>query len=47
MLIELADYELPLLTDATVPGGANRQYDSEARMRAGAETSTCAMRSCS
>ena len=40
-LIELADYDLPLLTDATVPGGANRQYDSEARTRWGRDIDLC------
>ena len=40
-LLELADYELPLLTDATVPGGANRQYDSEARTRWGRDIDLC------
>ncbi len=39
--LELADYELPLLTDATVPGGANRQYDSEARTRWGRDIDLC------
>ena len=41
VLLELADYELPLLTDATVPGGANRQYDSEARTRWGRDIDLC------
>ena len=41
VLIDLADYELPLLTDATVPGGANRQYDSEARIRWGRDIDLC------
>jgi NAD(P)H-dependent FMN reductase len=29
-LMELADYDVPLLTAETVPGGANRQYESAA-----------------
>lgn len=29
-LLELADFNLPLLTSATVPGAANKQYDDEA-----------------
>lgn len=40
-LMELADYELPLLTDRTVPGGANRQYDSEQRQRWGRDIDAC------
>lgn len=40
-LIELADYDLPLLTDATVPAAANRQYDSEARTRWGRDIDLC------
>lgn len=28
-LLELADFEVPLLTDPTVPGAANREYASE------------------
>lgn len=40
-LLELAEYELPLLTDAAVPGGANRQYDSEARTRWGRDIDLC------
>lgn len=28
-LLELADFDLPLLTDPTVPGAANRQYADE------------------
>lgn len=28
-LLELADFDVPLLTDPTVPGAANRQYESE------------------
>ena len=28
-VVELADYDLPLLTSATVPGMANRNYDDE------------------
>ncbi len=40
-LIELADYELPLLTDPTVPGGANRRYDSEQRQRWSRDIDAC------
>lgn len=32
-LLELADFDVPLLTDPTVPGGAKRQY-RDARVRA-------------
>lgn len=40
-LLDLADYELQLLTDATVPGGANRNYDSEMRQRWGRDIDAC------
>ena len=40
-LMELADYDLPLLTDRTVPGAANRQYDSEQRQRWGRDIDGC------
>ncbi|GAB3710017.1 NADPH-dependent FMN reductase [Mariniluteicoccus flavus] len=32
-LVDLADYDLELLTEPTVPGAANRQYESEATRR--------------
>lgn len=40
-LIELADYDLPLLTAETVPGAANREYDSEQRQRWGRDIDAC------
>lgn len=41
LLLELADYELPLLTDEQVPGGSNRQYDDEQRQRWGSDIDAC------
>lgn len=34
-LVDLADYDLPLLTSPTVPGAANRAYDDERTTRWG------------
>lgn len=36
-LLELADFDVPLLTDPTVPGAANRQYRDERTRAWGAE----------
>ncbi|MFX4272516.1 NADPH-dependent FMN reductase [Propionibacteriaceae bacterium Y1685] len=36
-LVDLADYELALLNDPTVPGAAQRQYEDEATQRWGAK----------
>lgn len=36
-LLELADFDVPLLTDAVVPGAANRQYSSPEIRRWGQE----------
>lgn len=40
-LIDLAEYDLPLLTDETVPAGADRHYDSPQRQRWGNDINAC------
>lgn len=40
-LLDLADYDLPLLTAETVPGAANREYDSDQRRRWGHDVDAC------
>lgn len=40
-LIELADFDLPLLTDETLPAMANGNYDSEERTRWGQAIDAC------
>lgn len=40
-LIDLAEYDLPLLTAETLPAAANREYDSEQRQRWGRNIDAC------
>lgn len=40
-LLDLATYDLPLLTDATVPGAAKRQYSGVERTRWGRDIDDC------
>lgn len=40
-VVDLKTFDVPLLTSATVPGAANRQYDSEAVTRWGRAVDAC------